>query len=772
MEKSSSYNENKIEKLVRVGFYELEKTIGKGNFAVVKLATNSITKSKVAIKIIDKTCLDEDNLAKTFREISILKLLHHPHITRLYEVMESKNSIYLVTEHAGGGEIFDHLVSNGRMKEEEAARIFSQIVSAVDYCHQTGIVHRDLKAENVLLDADMNIKLADFGFSNTFIEGIFLKTFCGSPPYAAPEVFQGLEYDGPRADIWSLGVVLYVLVCGALPFDGATLHDLRSVVISGKFRIPFFMSQECENLIRHMLVVEPERRFSLKQIANHKWLARYNLINITELNESLTSQIDKRNLDTMVINRMLEIPGLTTDLIAQSVHEARYDHIYAIYHLLCDKLEEKRKEQKRLQQIAYSRSRKTSITTGIVDRSETMKQETIDRLSPLTSTVTITGQVGLQTLDLDFEKFSVDLDVDSSCYQQRQSDSSQLTVNINGNIRRHTVGPGDVAHEQALGNPVAMNFKFDGVSMGPNQIPLNLPMLQNQPINTFTVKDQHLLKPPIVMGATGGFGRRASDGGANLHIFYPSSAPTQNTNNDLYSRQNSNEFMMVTDQISSGYQLKGDNNMESSEDSNDEIQRYMHGRGCSKRHTVACTEDLSKSSSSQNNDIPSAHSPIPSTPGINPSNSSSSGRTRRTGLLTVMERPPVISPDLIREVEARMNRNYLPPSLKHAAQISSSPPQNSYVMPQQRRFGKACKLPTVQEVMGRYSPVRRASEGSRNPHVHGPFQECQQLQKGLAQQRNNYLVTPSPPSENSVSLPGNNNNTNKEMYIKCCLCFG
>lgn len=113
----------------------------------------------MAIKIIDKTCLDDDNLAKTFREISILKSLHHPHITRLYEVMESSRSIYLVTEYATNGEIFDHLVTNGRMKEEEACRIFSQLVSAVDFCHRKGVVHRDLKAENVLLDAEMNIKV-------------------------------------------------------------------------------------------------------------------------------------------------------------------------------------------------------------------------------------------------------------------------------------------------------------------------------------------------------------------------------------------------------------------------------------------------------------------------------------------------------------------------------------------------------------------------------------------------------------------------------------
>lgn len=305
----------------------------------------------------------------------------------------------------------------------------------------------------------------------------------------------------------------------------------------------------------------------------------------------------------------------------------------------------------------FLRSRKTSITTGIVDRSETVKQDTLDRLSPLTSTITISGPFGIQTPDADFEKFTVELDVDSSCLQQHPnpSDLMQLTVNANGNIRRHTVGPGDVAHEQALGNPATvMNFKFDGTAMGPNQIPINLPMLQNHPINTFTVKDQHLLKPPMVMGASklmchfdvhvllkfllfkaGGFGRRASDGGANLHIFYPSSISTQVPNEDIYC-QNSNEFMMVTEATTSTCQTKGDANMESSEDSNDEIQRYMHGRGCSKRHTVGCTDDLSKNPSGQCMEPPLAHSPVPS--GM--SQGGSSGRTRRSGLLTVMERPP------------------------------------------------------------------------------------------------------------------------------------
>lgn len=140
-----------------------------------------------------------------------------------------------------------------------------------------------------------------------------------------------------------------------------------------------------------------------------------------------------------------------------------------------------------------------------MDRSETIKQEMVDRLSPLTSTITISGQFGMQAADAEFEKFTADFDVEPNGLQPRQhsADTTQLTVNANGNIRRHTVGPGDVAHEQALGNPVnVMNFKFDGRMMGPNQIPINLPMLQNHPINTFTVKDQHLLKPPTVMGAS------------------------------------------------------------------------------------------------------------------------------------------------------------------------------------------------------------------------------------------------------------------------------
>uniref|UniRef100_A0AAY5F228 non-specific serine/threonine protein kinase n=1 Tax=Electrophorus electricus TaxID=8005 RepID=A0AAY5F228_ELEEL len=228
--------------------------------------------SVVAIKIVDKTQLDDENLKKIFREVQIMKMLRHPHIIRLYQVMETERMIYLVTEYASGGEIFDHLVAHGRMAEKDARKKFKQIVAAVHFCHCRNIVHRDLKAENLLLDHNLNIKIADFGFSNIFSRGQLLKTWCGSPPYAAPELFEGKEYDGPKVDIWSLGVVLYVLVCGALPFDGSTLQNLRARVLSGKFRIPFFMSTDCEYLIRHMLVLEPSRRLTMEQICKNKWM--------------------------------------------------------------------------------------------------------------------------------------------------------------------------------------------------------------------------------------------------------------------------------------------------------------------------------------------------------------------------------------------------------------------------------------------------------------------------------------------------------------------
>ncbi|XP_050663544.1 serine/threonine-protein kinase par-1 isoform X5 [Leptidea sinapis] len=649
-----------IDQLVCVGNYELQRTIGTGNFAVVKLATHIITKSKVAIKIIDKSRLDEDNLKKTFREIAIMKRLRHPHIVKLYQVMESTHTLYLVTEYAPNGEIFEHLVERGRMPESEAARAFAQMVAAVGYCHQNRVVHRDLKAENLLLDKDMNIKLADFGFSNEYTAGSPLSTWCGSPPYAAPELFQGRHYDGPKADIWSLGVVLYVLVCGALPFDGSTLSELRTVVLGGKFRIPYFMSQDCEHLIRHMLVVEPDRRLTLRAVSRHKWLTSHTQTH-SELSEGVclchggsgtegvatasASEIDNAAHE-LALSHMLTLPGLTHQMIQQSVEEERFDHISAIYYLLVDKLKGS--------DDALTDSLESN--TGLALDS-CLKSEGIESMEAEETVPYLTADGAGHEL----ERFGDISPPRSEEPPQRQTDCHAT--------RRHTVGPGDCRHTQVgeLSSCGAASADLRTaphcasthlhqqaaarVSLLPHtNLASRLSAAHDHPPQCFSVKDQHLLKPPVAMMThASSFGRRASDGGANV---VRGDQSTQYVSDNVSpSRGDDNER---TDDQSSESQY------------NSNLCRYMLNRGSTKRHTMATPEDASVC----------AATTIAST---SPS-SSSNIRVRRTGLLTVTERPPVISPELVMEVEARMKRNYLPPSIQgQYNQGYHSPPQSSNV---------------------------------------------------------------------------------------------
>uniref|UniRef100_A0A3Q3BSE8 non-specific serine/threonine protein kinase n=1 Tax=Kryptolebias marmoratus TaxID=37003 RepID=A0A3Q3BSE8_KRYMA len=350
---------------LQVGFYEIIRTLGKGNFAVVKLARHKVTKTQVAIKIIDKTRLNPSNLEKIYREVQIMKLLNHPHIIKLYQVMETKDMLYIVTEYAKNGEMFDHLTSNGRMSEDEARKKFWQILTAVDYCHRHHIVHRDLKTENLLLDANMNIKLADFGFGNFYNAGEPLSTWCGSPPYAAPEVFEGKEYEGPQLDIWSLGVVLYVLVCGSLPFDGPSLPALRQRVTEGRFRIPFFMSQDCENLIRKMLVVDPTRRITVTQIKQHRWMLSDPSAAHQTLSHSLTEYNSNLGDYSEPVLSIMNTLGIDRQRTIESLQSSSYNHFSAIYYLLLERVREHRSQQLSRQCGTWSqRPRSTSDSTG------------------------------------------------------------------------------------------------------------------------------------------------------------------------------------------------------------------------------------------------------------------------------------------------------------------------------------------------------------------------------------------------------------------------
>ncbi|XP_053449222.1 serine/threonine-protein kinase SIK3 isoform X7 [Nycticebus coucang] len=498
----------------RIGYYEMDRTIGKGNFAVVKRATHLVTKAKVAIKIIDKTQLDEENLKKIFREVQIMKMLCHPHIIRLYQVMETERMIYLVTEYASGGEIFDHLVAHGRMAEKEARRKFKQIVTAVYFCHCRNIVHRDLKAENLLLDANLNIKIADFGFSNLFTPGQLLKTWCGSPPYAAPELFEGKEYDGPKVDIWSLGVVLYVLVCGALPFDGSTLQNLRARVLSGKFRIPFFMSTECEHLIRHMLVLDPNKRLSMEQICRHKWMKLGDtdpnfdrlIAECQQLKED--RQSDALNEDVLLA---MEDMGLDKERTLQSLRSDAYDHYSAIYSLLCDR--HKRHKTLRLGALpsmprAMAFQAPVNIQAEQAGTTMNISVPQVQLINPENQIVEPDG-----TLNLDSD--------------EGEEPSPEALVRYLS-MRRHTVGVADPRTEvmedlqKLLPGFPGVNPQAPFLQVAPNMNFMHnlLPMHNLQPTGQLEYKEQSLLQPPTLqlLNGMGPLGRRASDGGANIQL--------------------------------------------------------------------------------------------------------------------------------------------------------------------------------------------------------------------------------------------------------------
>uniref|UniRef100_A0A8C4PIP7 non-specific serine/threonine protein kinase n=1 Tax=Equus asinus TaxID=9793 RepID=A0A8C4PIP7_EQUAS len=251
--------------------YEFLETLGKGTYGKVKKARESAGRL-VAIKSIRKDRIkDEQDLMHIRREIEIMSSLNHPHIIAIHEVFESSSKIVIVMEYASRGDLYDYISERQRLSERDARHFFRQIVSAVHYCHQNGVVHRDLKLENILLDANGNIKIADFGLSNLYHQGKFLQTFCGSPLYASPEIVNGKPYTGPEVDSWSLGVLLYILVHGAMPFDGQDHKTLVKQISNGAYREPPKPSDAC-GLIRWLLMVNPTRRATLEDVASHWWV--------------------------------------------------------------------------------------------------------------------------------------------------------------------------------------------------------------------------------------------------------------------------------------------------------------------------------------------------------------------------------------------------------------------------------------------------------------------------------------------------------------------
>ncbi|KAI8631082.1 hypothetical protein F5Y19DRAFT_463452 [Xylariaceae sp. FL1651] len=269
------------------GKWILGKTIGAGSMGKVKLARKEDGTEQVACKIIprgstedghhsraDKERADQSKEIRTAREAAIVTLLQHPHICGLRDVVRTNYHWYMLFEYVNGGQMLDYIISHGKLKEKQARKFSRQIASALDYCHRNSIVHRDLKIENILISKTGDIKIIDFGLSNLFAPRGHLKTFCGSLYFAAPELLQARAYTGPEVDVWSFGIVLYVLVCGKVPFDDQSMPALHAKIKKGIVDYPGWLSNECRHLLSRMLVTDPRQRATMFEVLNHPWLVK------------------------------------------------------------------------------------------------------------------------------------------------------------------------------------------------------------------------------------------------------------------------------------------------------------------------------------------------------------------------------------------------------------------------------------------------------------------------------------------------------------------
>ncbi|CAL0315418.1 unnamed protein product [Lupinus luteus] len=260
----------------RVGKYELGKTIGEGSFAKVKLARNVDSRNHVAIKILDRNHVLRHNMMEQLKkEISAMKLINHPNVVKIFEVMASKTKIYIVLELVNGGELFDKIATNGKLKEVEARSYFHQLINAVDYCHSRGVYHRDLKPENLLLDSNGVLKVSDFGLS-TYAqqEDELLRTACGTPNYVAPEVLKDRGYVGSASDIWSCGVILFVLMAGYLPFDEPNHAALFRRISKADFSCPSWFAPELKKLLKRILDPNPLTRIKIEELLEDEWFKK------------------------------------------------------------------------------------------------------------------------------------------------------------------------------------------------------------------------------------------------------------------------------------------------------------------------------------------------------------------------------------------------------------------------------------------------------------------------------------------------------------------
>ena len=325
---------------------------GRGHFAVVKLARHVFTGEKVAVKVIDKTKLDEVSRAHLFQEVRCMKLVQHPNVVRLYEVIDTQTKLYLILELGDGGDLYDYIMRHENGLDQESARhYFRQVVHAISYCHQLHVVHRDLKPENVVFFEKLGmVKLTDFGFSNKYNPGQKLETSCGSLAYSAPEILLGDSYDAPAVDIWSLGVILYMLVCGHPPFQEANDSETLTMIMDCKYTVPPHVSDACRRLIGRMLRRDPAERHTLQDIANDPWLVGSGGDSLVYQPADYLPLVSREHLTdddhAVILQKMVNGNIATKEEILDALDKNEYNNITATYFLLAErKLRAQRHEQ-------------------------------------------------------------------------------------------------------------------------------------------------------------------------------------------------------------------------------------------------------------------------------------------------------------------------------------------------------------------------------------------------------------------------------------------
>ena len=329
-----------IDKNKKIGDYLLLSTIGRGTFSKVKLGLHLPTKQKVAIKILNKEKInDEADIERIRREIHILSMLRHPNIVQLYETMTNDNNIYIIMEYVEGKDLFQFIYSMQRLTEFKSSQLFRQLISCLEYIHKLGIVHRDIKPENILLNKNKkNLKLVDFGLSNTYEKDELIKTACGSPCYAAPEMISGKDYEGFYSDLWSCGVVLYCMLVGKLPFDDEDIKRLYHNIKIANYVMPNFLSRYAQDILRRILVTNPKRRIKLEELKKHPFLL---MSEKTPMYKGIIISIDEIPVDYDIVQNMKdkyfnseEYYNINCDIIIENIKNNLHNKITTIYYLM------------------------------------------------------------------------------------------------------------------------------------------------------------------------------------------------------------------------------------------------------------------------------------------------------------------------------------------------------------------------------------------------------------------------------------------------------